>query len=96
MDRIKPVSEQELAQIERILQDVRNAISTSMAYTRKFQGWEFEHLEKRFTGISTSTWKRYLQPSYTKMRPLHIVAAYSWLTMLPMICFYRGLNINKA
>ncbi len=96
MERITPVSEQELAHINVMLKDVHIAVSMSMAYIRKFQGWTFVQLDNRFDGVSNSTWKRYLQPSYNKMRPLHVVAAYSWLTMLPMSCFYRGLNVKEA
>ncbi len=96
MEYVKPVSDIELEKIDEMLANVHIAVSMSMAYIRKFQGWQFQQLENRFDGVGVSAWKRYLQPSYTKMRPLHIVAAYSWLTMLPMPCFYRGLNIKEA
>jgi|GEM_PF-972781 len=96
MEHIAPVNDSDLDYINTSLNDVHIAVSMSMAYIRKIQGWQFQQLEKRFTGLSISTWKRYLQPSYKKMRPLHVVAAYSWLTMVPMPSFYRGLNIKKA
>lgn len=96
MESIVPVSDEELFQIDKMLADVHIAVSMSMAYIRKTQGWSFDQLGQRFSGISSSTWKRYLQPSYQKMRPLHVVAAYSWLTMVPMPSFYRGLAIKEA
>ena len=96
MEQVTPVNDSELDYIDAMLKDVHIAVSMSMAYIRKIQGWQFQQLEKRFTGLSISTWRRYLQPSYKKMRPLHVVAAYSWLTMVPMPSFYRGLNIKEA
>ena len=93
---IKAITDSELEKINERLVDVHIAVSMSMAYIRKIQGWDFQQLEKRFKNITISTWQRYLQPSYTKMRPLHIVAAYSWLTMVPMPSFYRGLNIKES
>ena len=96
METIAPISDAELAAINEQLAHVYINVAMSMAYIRKFQGWTFHQLDARFEGISASTWRRYLQPSYTKMRPLHVVAAYSWLTMLPMACFYRGLNVREA
>ncbi|MGH1485421.1 MAG: hypothetical protein ACRBCI_04320 [Cellvibrionaceae bacterium] len=96
MGFVKPLNQQELIRMNKMLVDVHIAISASMAYVRKLQRWKFEHLESKFIGVNISTWKRYLQPSYSKIRPLHVVAAYSWLTMLPMSCFYRGLNIREA
>lgn len=96
MEHITPVNEEQLKQIDSLLSDVHVAVSMSMAYIRKIQGWSYEQLESRFKGTSKITWTRYLQPSYTKMRPLHVVAAYSWLTMVPMPSFYRGLKIKEA
>jgi len=75
MEHIAPVNDSDLDYINTSLNDVHIAVSMSMAYIRKIQGWQFQQLEKRFTGLSISTWKRYLQPSYKKMRPLHVVAA---------------------
>lgn len=96
MESIKLIDDHELAQLNEMLKDVQFAVAMSMSYVRKFQGWTFPQLTSRIQGISTSTWQRYFQGSYNKMRPLHLVAAYSWLTMLPMACFYRGMNIREA
>ena len=93
---ITPVSEERLTVINELLINANIAIPMSMAYIRKVQGWDFNQLEKRFHGISKSTFQCYLQPSYQKIRPLHIIAAYSWLTMMPMACLYYGLRIKEA
>jgi hypothetical protein len=65
-----------------------------MSDVRKSQGWKFFQLEKKFKGISHSTWKSYFQSGYKKMRPIHAVAAYSWLTMLPVDYFYNRSKIH--
>ncbi|WP_086930493.1 hypothetical protein [Agarilytica rhodophyticola] len=96
MDNIKPVSDSELEYINSELTQVNINVSMSMAYIRKTQGWSYTDLERHFTKISGGMWKRYLQPSYNKMRPIHVVAAYSWLTMVPMPSFYRGLKIKES
>ncbi|WNO10571.1 hypothetical protein [Teredinibacter sp. KSP-S5-2] len=96
MELVEPVSDNELEHINAMLSDVNVAVSMSMSYIRKIQKWDFNTLESRFDNISLTTWKKYLQPSYLKMRPLHMVAAFSWLTMVPMPSFYRGLKIRES
>lgn len=96
MDSINIISEDELVKVNAMLANVHIAIAQSMSYVRKFQGWEFAQLEHRISGVKEVTWRRYFRTGYDKMRPIHTVAAYSWLTMLPMACFYRGLNIREA
>ena len=59
-------------------------IAISISYVRRAQGLSFRELENRMTGINSSTLKRYLQPSYSSVRPLHVVAALSWVMMVPM------------
>jgi hypothetical protein len=93
---ITPVTEERLAVIDGLLTNANIAIPMSMAYIRKVQGWDFHQLENRFMGISKSTFQCYFQPSYQKIRPLHIIAAYSWFTMMPMACLYYGLKIKEA
>lgn len=96
MVNISPVSDSELEYINSELTQVNINVSMSMAYIRKTQGWSYADLERHFSKVSIGMWKRYLQPSYNKMRPIHIVAAYSWLTMVPMPSFYRGLKIKES
>jgi len=96
MEKVEPADENVLNRIDKSLTNVNFCISTSMSYIRKLQGWAYRDLERRLPGISADMWARYLQPSYVKMRPLHVVAAYSWLTMVPMPSFYRGLNIRES
>ena len=92
---VVPASNLQIQKINEDLRDVDIAISEAMRLVFKIQGWKDEHLNKRFSGIEVSTWRRYFSTAYTKMRPIHAVAAYSWFTMLPMACFYRGLNISS-
>ena len=96
MDRITPLNDEEIIRLNGMLENVHVAVAQSMSYVRKFQGWNFEQLERKIIGVKEVTWRRYFRVRYDKMRPLHTVAAYSWLTMLPMPCFYRGLNIREA
>lgn len=89
-------SDQELSHMTEMLKNIDFDISVSMSYVRRAQGLTFEELSKRFTGISKSMLKRYMQQSYPSMRPIHLVAAYSWVTMVPMTSFYYGFKITEA
>ncbi|MCH2218701.1 MAG: hypothetical protein MK076_11655, partial [Flavobacteriales bacterium] len=96
MEKVVPVDEQTLVIINEKLKDVDVAVSSCMSYIRRVQDIPFNQLSARCSGVSGIMWKRYMQPSYHKMRPLHVVAAYSWLTMVPMPSFYRGLAIKES
>ncbi|WP_261887503.1 hypothetical protein [Vibrio aerogenes] len=74
--------------IDSQIKNINTDISVSMSYVRRAQGLSFKQLEQRFSGLKGDTLKRYMQQSYPSMRPLHVVAAYSWVTMVPMTCFY--------
>ena len=39
---------------------------------------------------------RHLQKAHTGTRPLHFVAAFSWVTMIPMTSFYLGTKIRES
>lgn len=71
-------------------------IAISISYVRRAQGLSFRELENRMTGINSSTLKRYLQPSYSSVRPLHVVAALSWVMMVPMTSFYAALKLKES
>ncbi|WP_373054855.1 hypothetical protein [Vibrio salinus] len=78
-----------------MLRNINADISGSMSYVRRAQGLTFQELGKRITGISSDTFKRYMQQSYPSMRPIHTVAAFSWITMVPMTAFYYGFRIKE-
>lgn len=89
-------TDQELEYIDKMLENLDLDIAVSMSYVRKIQKWTFPQLSERFSNIDEIMWKRYMQPSYPSTRPTHIVAAYSWVTMVPITSFYYGLKIREA
>lgn len=89
------VSNEEIARLDEMLKNIDSDISVGMSYVRRAQGLSFKTLEKRFSGLKGETLKRYMQQSYHSMRPIHIVAAYSWVTMVPMTAFYYGFKIKE-
>ncbi|OCP81311.1 helix-turn-helix transcriptional regulator (plasmid) [Vibrio cholerae] len=89
------VSDQEIDRLDEMLKTIDSDISIAMSYVRRAQGLTFKALDKRFSGINSGTLKRYMQQSYHSMRPIHIVAAYSWVTMVPMTAFYYGFKLKE-
>lgn len=89
------VSDQEIDRLDEMLKTIDSDISIAMSYVRRAQGLTFKALDKRFSGINSGTLKRYMQQSYHSMRPIHIVAAYSWATMVPMTAFYYGFKLKE-
>ena len=71
-------------------------IASSMSFVRRAQGLSVNNLGSQLVGLNNSTLKRYLQPSYKCIRPLHVVAALSWLMMVPMTAFYTHLNAKES
>jgi hypothetical protein len=51
-------------------------------------------LEQRIQGVSNSSWRAYTQASYQKNRPLHVVAAFCWLTQIGMSAVFQGKHIQ--
>nr|WP_241903747.1 hypothetical protein [Enterovibrio norvegicus] len=66
-----------------------------MSYVRRAHNISFIDLKNKFTGINVETLQKYMQPSYQGQRPLHVVAAYSWVMMVPMTAFYYGLRLRE-
>ncbi|QMV16697.1 hypothetical protein [Vibrio spartinae] len=89
------ISEQEIVHLNEMMKSFDSDISAAMSYVRRVQKLTFSQLEKRFSGIQGNTLKRYMHQSYPSMRPIHVVAAYSWLTMVPMTAFFHGFKRNK-
>ncbi|WP_260261818.1 hypothetical protein [Vibrio intestinalis] len=89
------VSDQDIEKLDNLLKNIDSEMAVSMSYARRAQGITFDQLEKRVTGINASTLKRYMQQSYPSMRPIHVVAAMSWVMMVPMTSFYYGLKLKE-
>ncbi|EOY4513400.1 hypothetical protein ABMX68_02125 [Vibrio vulnificus] len=89
------VSDQEIEKMDMLLKSIDTDMAVSMSYVRRAQGVSFEQLESRFSGINGSTLKRYMQQSYPSMRPIHVVAALTWVMMVPMTTFYYGLKMKE-
>lgn len=89
-------SDKELQEIDRLLESVNTDIAVSMAHIKREQGLTFKGLARCFKGLNEPMLKRYMQQSYPSMRPIHIVAAYSWVTMVPMTSFYYGLKVSET
>lgn len=62
----------------------------------KSQRWAPEEIEARFSNITDHTLKKYLRASYKGFRPLHFVAAFSWVTTAPMTSYYLGGDIRET
>ncbi|MDC0612750.1 hypothetical protein OAP63_18630 [Vibrio sp.] len=89
------VSDKEIEYLDEMLKDINGDISVSMSYVRRAQGLTFEQLGEKFSGINVSTIKRYMQQSYPSIRPIHLVAAMSWVMMVPMTSFYYGFRLKE-
>ena len=53
-----------------------------------------KQLQSRIKGVSNSAWRSYTQMSYQQNRPLHVIAAFSWLTQISMLAIFKGNNIK--
>jgi hypothetical protein len=92
---VKLPSQRELDEITDALKDIDQVVAVSMAHIRRIQGWSTNAICSRFTGIKTGTIKRYMQPFHQGTRPIHFIAAYSWVTMVLMTSFLKGLKITE-
>ena len=54
-------------------------MAISMSFVRRAQKMSLVELEDKITGLNRSTLRRYMQQSYLCMRPIHVVAAVSWV-----------------
>lgn len=90
------ISEERVCQIDHLLKNIDSEISISMSFMRRTYGMSFSELESRMSGINISTIKRYFQQSYPSMRPLHFLAALSWILMVPATAFYYKLSSKES
>lgn len=95
-DEVKiSVSEHTIETLDKLLKTIDTDMAVSMSFIRRAQGMSFRDLEQRTTGINGSTLKRYMQQSYHSIRPIHVVAAMSWVMMVPMTSFYLALKMKE-
>ncbi len=77
-------------------QPIFNAeIGGALKWVMRTQNMRLENLSNRIGGVSNSSWRSYTQMSYTKNRPLHVIASFSWLTQVTMLAIFKGNNIHK-
>lgn len=77
-DPIVHLTESQLKMLDDKLANIDTDMAISLSLIRRAQGLSFDDLERKVSGIKGSTLKRYMQQSYTSIRPLHMVAAMSW------------------
>lgn len=94
-DSIVHLTESQLKVLDVKLASIDTDMAISLSLVRRAQGLSFDDLERRVSGIKGSTLKRYMQQSYTSIRPLHMVAAMSWVMMVPMTSFYLALKVKE-
>ncbi|WCN09103.1 hypothetical protein [Marinomonas mediterranea] len=92
---MKILPDEMLDQLSVLLEGFEQNAVESMVYVKRTQGWTPETIAARFSNIEPGLLKRYFQPRYSTVRPLHFIAAFSWITMLPMTSFYRGASVRE-
>ncbi|MBX2809483.1 MAG: hypothetical protein KTR20_12735 [Cellvibrionaceae bacterium] len=95
MSRIVPVSEKQLAALDEALGDVDLKVASSMLYIKDVQKWNMDRLSERL-GLKKAMLYKYMQPGYVGMRPIHVIAAYSWVTMVLMTSFLKDLKVAEV
>lgn len=93
---VKLPSEDELQNITSALHNLDQALAASMSHIRKVQKLSMDDLCARFSGLSKGTVEKYLQASYQGIRPIHFVAAFSWVTMVPATSFFKGIKLLET
>ncbi|MFD2176190.1 hypothetical protein ACFSJZ_01255 [Veronia pacifica] len=78
-----------------MLKNIDSDIALSMAYVRRTHNVQFEELATKMSGVKMNTLKKYMQPSYSGQRPIHVVAGFSWVMMVPMTAFYFGMRLKE-
>ncbi len=93
--KIGQVPEERIQMLDTLLGSIDTDMAVSLSFVRRAQGLSFEDLGQKVSGLKVSTLKRYMQQSYPSIRPLHMVAAMSWVMMVPMTSFYYALKIKE-
>ena len=84
----------EIAQLNHYAPIFNAEVGGALRWVMRQLGISIKLLEKRIPGVSSSAWRSYTQMSYTQNRPLHVMAAFSWLTQVSMLAFFRGNHIH--
>ncbi|ABU71960.1 hypothetical protein [Vibrio campbellii] len=95
INKVLEVPEERIQMLDSQLASIDSDIAVSLSFVRRAQGLTFSDLEQRTSGLKGSTLKRYMQQSYHSMRPIHVVAALSWVMMVPMTSFYYALKVGE-
>lgn len=89
-------SEEELTRLTNALANLDQTVAISMSHIRRVQKWSSKEICSRFSGVSSATIEKYMQQSYQGIRPIHFIAAYSWVTMVPMTSFFKGVKVLET
>ena len=69
-------------------------VGGALRWVMRQLGLTVKILEQRIQGVSNSSWRAYTQTSYQQNRPLHVLAAFCWLTQIGMSAIYSGKHIQ--
>ncbi|WP_152430612.1 hypothetical protein [Vibrio aquimaris] len=89
------VSEQRIQMLDSHFSTIDTDMAISMSFVRRAQKMSFSKLGEKISGLNCSTLRRYMQQSYPCVRPIHVVAAMSWIMMVPMTSFYYALRVRE-
>lgn len=92
---VQIATDEELSHIENMLANFEEQNILAMQYIKKSQKLSDEDLTSRFDKIKPSLVLRYLQPHYPSTRPIHFMAAFSWVTKIPATSWYLGTKIRE-
>ncbi|WP_086930772.1 hypothetical protein [Agarilytica rhodophyticola] len=94
-NKIKIATEGELKIICEKEKQANENFGFALKWIYKSQGWKGEKICKRIHGYKAKTWDAYAQPSHTKSRSLHAVAAFCWLSQISMSALYYGAQLEQ-
>ncbi|RSD32543.1 hypothetical protein [Vibrio pectenicida] len=89
------VSDERIHMLDSLFSTIDTDMAISMSFVRRAQKTSLVELGEKISGLNTSTLRRYMQQSYPCMRPIHVVAAMSWVLMVPMTSFYYALKVRE-
>lgn len=93
---MKLPTREELQVISQRLERIDVQVGQTLAQIKDLQRWTYESLLSRFHGIKIDILKEYFRSRYEGVRPIHFVAAFSWMTMVPMTVFLKGLKVLEV
>jgi len=81
--------------LKRLDKEFPSMIGNSLKYWFKILDWSPQDASRHLSGQSAETWRKYLQPSYTKQRRQHVIAAFSWASKISMSAIFKGEQITQ-